>query len=169
MYKNKKQWGQKRSPCCPPKMSVRNRRKKSCVRPTECHCLSACCFCARSYIDVTSYQSKAGQFHLNSIKWSLSYMYLQYKHFIQGQNVFHEKLIKKKCVHRCANIDHYLHQWGKRKSILGGRNKDWWLIADRSWEECFMWSGYLLLNIFLTLSLCNSLFLSLCAWYNIRG
>lgn len=103
MYKNKKQWGQKRSPCCPPKMSVRNRRKKSCVRPTECHCLSACCFCARSYIDVTSYQSKAGQFHLNSIKWSLSYMYLQYKHFIQGQNVFHEKLIKKMCSSLCKH------------------------------------------------------------------
>jgi len=34
--------------------------------------------------------------------------------FIQGQIVFHEKLIKK-CVHHCANIDHYLHLWSKKK------------------------------------------------------
>lgn len=49
-----------------------------------------------------------------------------------------------------------VRQKKKKNSILGGRNKDWWLIADRAWEECFMWLGYLLLNIFLTLFLCNS-------------
>lgn len=90
--------------------------------PTECHCLSACCFCARSYIDVTSYQSKAGQFHLNSIKWSLSYVY---KHSSFKAKLFSMKTDKKKNVFIAVQTLTIIYiSEAKKKSILGGRNKD---------------------------------------------